>query len=135
MKKITIVFILCIFSVKGYYAQTTTETVYEVDSKELSESPILENELEVKDWLYSNNKYLEKEKKLRGYDKVTVILTIDENGDIIKARAWRGIDMPYDGEAIRLMNELPFKWKPAIKDGVNVKAQVYYIIDFIKYKK
>ena len=128
--------ILVAFTTNYTIAQSDIDVIYEVGSEKLDTPPILENEKEVEEWLNENNRHLEKKKTLsgKGYDKVVVKLTINEEGNIIRARVWRGIGFEYDPEAARLMNELPYKWKPATIDGKNVTAKVLYTVNFLKKK-
>lgn len=62
--------------------------------------------------------------------RVFVQFIIDEQGRLIEPQIVYGIGEPYDSEALRLMSEMPIKWIPGTKDGVNIRIRTGKAIYF-----
>lgn len=111
---------------------TQVRGIYKQEDKELSAKPEPLDKEAFEQWLYENNKQLQPSTALKGFGKVTLVMTVDENGNVIQPLVWRGIGDPYDSEAQRLLKEVPLKWKPGIVKGKDVKVLTYYTVSFQK---
>jgi len=123
-----------------FYACTPTQSaasgqvraVYKEDDRELSSKPEPADKAAFEQWLYEHNKQLQAAAALKGTDKVTLVLTVDDQGNVLKPMVWRGIGDPFDGEAQRLLKEIPLKWKPGTVRGKDVNVVAYYTVSFSK---
>jgi len=102
------------------------------ESKSLNRNPRPVDKVVYDQWIKDNNK------KFGGDPdsgpgvslKVTIVFTVDNEGNVLNPQIYRGIGYGYDEEAWRLMKENPNKWIPATIQGKPVNMRVYYQIDF-----
>jgi protein TonB len=71
-----------------------------------------------------------RERKITG--KVTVTVTVEENGQLTKPLVTEGIGWGCDEEAVRLVNLMP-KWRPAEAEGKAVKTGARIQVIFMLY--
>ena len=81
---------------------------------------------------YEHNQQLQAAAALKGVEKVTLVLTVDDQGNLLKPMVWRGLGAPFDNEAQRLIKEIPLKWKPGTVRGKDVNVVTYYTVSFLK---
>lgn len=131
MKPLIIIVLWGTIALSPVFGQSEMSKVYGMDDPELEAKPRLENETLIMEWLYENNQLLKPKKDLGKFNKVTVVFTVDKNGSVVDPFVWKGIGRPYDGEAIRLLRSLPYKWIPGLVNGEHVDVVTSYTISFI----
>jgi hypothetical protein len=132
MKQLLFFFGLLLVNVIPAFSQIEYAKVYGMDDKQLAMKPQLENEAEAMKWIYDNNRFLQTKKELGKHHKVTVVFTIDKEGNLSEPFVISGIGRPYDGESIRLIKDLPFEWIPGKINDENVDAKASLTISFMK---
>lgn len=124
-----LVLVFFVFTVPFWgISQNKTEKVYHNDSVDTKASyaggTSKLNEYIVKNLIYP------KDAEIKGIEGVVIVqFTVEKDGSISNIRIKKGIGFGCDGEAIRLIKQMP-KWKPATKNGANVRTKCYYKITF-----
>jgi len=85
----------------------------------------------MKEFITKNLKFPEECKDDNFNGKVYVRFVVSKDGDVKDAQIMRSLDLPFDKEALRVINSMP-KWIPGKQDGVNVS--VYYVVP-ISFKR
>ena len=139
MMKAAFVFSLFVVAITLYSCAPTqsaangqVRAVYKEDDRELSTKPEPIDKAAFEQWLYEHNQQLQAAAALKGVEKVTLVLTVDDQGNLLKPMVWRGIGAPFDNEAQRLLKEIPLKWKPGTVRGKDVNVVTYYTVSFLK---
>ncbi len=106
-------------------------TLYQSPPLEIKPSPV--DKVVYDQWIKDNNrKFGEDPDSGPGVSlKVIVVFTVDNEGNVLTPKIWRGIGYGFDEEAWRLIKENPNKWNPAMVEGKPVNRRVYYQIDFL----
>ena len=112
----------------------TQDNNTELDSKSFDitdrnpEFPGGDNEL--LNYISNNLKYHESAKENGISGRVSLLLTINEKGEIADVKIIRGICPELDEEAVRLVKAMP-KWEPGYENG---KAKTSYLMLPINFK-
>ncbi|MEM6816777.1 MAG: hypothetical protein AAF600_20705 [Bacteroidota bacterium] len=124
-----LILLLTAFSM-NIYAQE--EKVYQYIDSELTTKP--KPTQEFIDWLKENNEKLGMKAPYSSKKgtRVTLVFTVDKNGEIQNPKIWRGIGQRYDEYAHGLIKNNPNFWMAGATAKGNVATQIYYQLDFIK---
>ncbi len=85
---------------------------------------------ELLNYISNNLKYPESAKENGISGRVSLLLTINEKGEIADVKTIRGICPELDEEAVRLVKAMP-KWEPGYENG---KAKTSYLMLPINFK-
>ena len=85
----------------------------------------------INEFIAKNLKFPEECKDDNFNGKVYVRFVVSKDGDVKDAQIMRSLDLPFDKEALRVINSMP-KWIPGMQNGVNVP--VYYVVP-ISFKR
>jgi TonB family protein len=113
-------FITILFSLNIIIAYTQDQTIMSdsiiIDYYE--KMPMPEGGLKAfMSWINENNQLMDHSDTLSKSDRVFVQFKVDTSGHPINAIIVRSLGNPYDQEALRLINECPIIWTPAIGGG------------------
>ena len=101
----------------------------------LEKAPEVEGGIELfTNWIAENNKLMGCSDTLRWEHFVAVKFMIDTTGSMVDVGVIKGIGMPYDNEAYRLISECPLKWKPGSTKEKYLSVRYTIPIRFIKQK-
>ena len=134
---LTITTICVLLSCKGtepIAVKQTQDNNTELDSESFDityrnpEFPGGDNEL--LNYISNNLKYPESAKENGISGRVSLLLTINEKGEIADVKTIRGICPELDEEAVRLVKAMP-KWEPGYENG---KAKTSYLMLPINFK-
>lgn len=125
-----IIFLLLFASGSTLFAQA--QKVYEIDSKELIKKPV--PTVEFLSWLESNNEKIGQKAPYSSKKgtKVTLVFEINEDGNLIAPKIWRGIGQGYDEYAWNLIKENPHGWVAGETSSGKVSTTVYFQLDYMK---
>lgn len=126
--------LLVLFLASGYSLLAQTQKVYEYDARDLVQKP--EPSPEFLEWIMVNNKKLGQKapKSSKIGSRVTLVFQINEKGQLINPKIWRGIGQGYDENAWELFKNNPHFWKPGETSSGKVTTTVYYELDYMKNK-
>jgi hypothetical protein len=81
-------------------------------------------------WLNTNNRLFESSDTLTARDRVFIEVMVDTTGALVNKLILKGIGIPYDTEACRLVSECPINWLPGSNRGRKIKYPVLIPILF-----
>lgn len=87
-------------------------------------------------WLAENNEKLGKKApySTEKSTRVTLVFTVDAEGNLLQPQIWRGIGQGYDEYALKLIKANPHKWKAGSTEEGPVATLVYFQLDYMKNK-
>jgi hypothetical protein len=121
-----------------YSKEDCFDKVYSETGKELvvDRPPIpLFSRYELGWFISSNIKYPDYAKEIGLSERIEILVTINEEGEIVNYRLFHGIHKTLIEESLRVIKSLPkdWKWLPAEKDGIKIKSSIVFPFNFIVY--
>jgi periplasmic protein TonB len=118
-----------------YEKELDLEGVYSASGEKITvdRPPVaLFSDYELEWFMDSNLKYPDKASESGQSGHVTILLSINEEGNVIDNQLFLGFEDQFNKEALRVASLLPkeWKWLPAMKDGKPISSAIIFTVNF-----